>query len=85
MRIPPTKKASLPPDPLPASIPVTPPAPSGALIDHLYRSLKTGACADVRLWVKKWGVGWLVHKMVLVQAGKCRDIPLSHADVAAID
>jgi hypothetical protein len=24
----------------------------------------------VRIWVKKWGVGWKVHKMVLVQAGE---------------
>lgn len=65
----PTKKQSNPPNPLPASIAVTPPPPPGTLVEHLHRSFKSGACADVRLWVRKWGVGWHVHKMVLVQAG----------------
>lgn len=41
-----------------------------ALGDHLYRSFLTGSCADVRIWVRKWGVGWAVHRMVLVQASK---------------
>jgi hypothetical protein len=67
----PVKKASLPPPhPLPSSLPVSPPPPQTALSDHLFRSLKTGACADVRIWVRRWNVGWLVHKMVLVQAGE---------------
>ncbi|KAL1410578.1 hypothetical protein Q8F55_004591 [Vanrija albida] len=65
----PVKKPSNPPNPLPASIAVTPPPPPGTLVEHLHRSFKSGACADVRLWVRKWGVGWHVHKMVLVQAG----------------
>jgi hypothetical protein len=41
-----------------------------ALGDHLYRSFLTGSCADVRIWVRKWGVGWAVHRMVLVQASE---------------
>ncbi|BEI83846.1 hypothetical protein CcaverHIS002_0404500 [Cutaneotrichosporon cavernicola] len=66
----PVKKASLPPpNPLPSSLPVSPSPPQQALSDHLYRALKTGVCADVRIWVRRWNVGWLVHKMVLVQAG----------------
>lgn len=63
------KKPSNPPGLLPPTVPVSPPPPTGALVEHLHRSLKTGACADVRIWVRKWGVGWLVHKMVLVQTG----------------
>lgn len=67
----PVKKPSLPPpNPLPSSLPVSPPPPQQSLNDHLFRSLKTGACADVRIWVRRWNVGWLVHKMVLVQAGE---------------
>jgi len=66
----PAKKASNPPGPLPASIAVTPPPPPSGLVEHLHRSLKTGACADVRIWVRQWGVGWHVHKMVLIQARK---------------
>lgn len=67
----PVKKASLPPPhPLPSSLPVSPQPPQQSLSDHLYRSLKSGACADVRIWVRRWNVGWLVHKMVLVQAGE---------------
>ncbi|GMK58666.1 hypothetical protein CspeluHIS016_0601080 [Cutaneotrichosporon spelunceum] len=70
LRPPPVKRASLPPPhPLPSSIPVSPSPPQQALSDHLYRALKTGACADVRIWVRRWNVGWHVHKMVLVQAG----------------
>lgn len=77
-----TKKSSNPPVPLPLSIPVSPQPPHGPLVDHLYRSFRTGACADVRLWVRRWNVGWLVHRMVLIQAGghggsnaDCRVLP----------
>jgi hypothetical protein len=49
---------------------MTPAPPASALGDHLYRSLRTGACADVRIWVRQWGVAWHVHKMVLIQAGE---------------
>lgn len=54
------------------AVPITP-APAaapGPLGNHLYSALTKGFCADVRLWVRKWGIGWKVHKMVLVQAGK---------------
>jgi len=51
---------------------LSPTAMPDALGDHLYRSFLTGSCADVRIWVKKWGVGWAVHRMVLVQASKLR-------------
>lgn len=51
-------------------VPITPAQPSQPLQEHLYRSFLSGECADVRLWVRDWGVAWLVHKMVLVQAGK---------------
>nr|XP_019049196.1 hypothetical protein I302_02977 [Kwoniella bestiolae CBS 10118]OCF28126.1 hypothetical protein I302_02977 [Kwoniella bestiolae CBS 10118] len=44
------------------------PIPSSSHIkDHLYQSFLTGVCADVRLVVKKWGVCYHVHRMVLVQ------------------
>jgi hypothetical protein len=49
---------------------LTPSAMPDALGDHLYRSFLTGSCADVRIWVRKWGVGWAVHRMVLVQASE---------------
>lgn len=49
---------------------LSPTAMPDALGGHLYRSFLTGSCADVRIWVKKWGVGWAVHRMVLVQASK---------------
>jgi hypothetical protein len=46
------------------------PAPATQpLADHLYTSFLKGQCADVRLWVRKWGVAWKVHKIVLIQAG----------------
>ena len=45
-----------------------PPA-ANILGDHLYQSFLTGKCADVRLVVRKWGVGYLAHRMVLVQTG----------------
>lgn len=52
------------------AVPITPAPPAQPLQDHLYRAFITGECADVRLWVRKWGIAWHVHKMVLVQAGE---------------
>jgi hypothetical protein len=74
----PIKKTSLPPAILTANRPapcistsITPRPSQAMFADHLFRSFMHGICADVRLWVKQWGVAWKVHKMVLVQAGKC--------------
>jgi hypothetical protein len=49
---------------------LSPIAMPDVLGDHLYRSFLSGSCADVRIWVRKWGVGWAVHRMVLVQSSK---------------
>lgn len=51
------------------SVVITPTPATQPLADHLYNSFLRGECADVRLYVRKWGVAWKVHKMVLVQAG----------------
>ena len=48
-----------------------------ALSEHLYKSFTEGICADVRVWVRKWGVGWPLHKMVLVQTGTSRSSALT--------
>lgn len=45
--------------------------------EHLYQSFLTGKCADVRLVVRKWGVGYLAHRMVLVQSGFFHSLFLS--------
>lgn len=47
---------------------LTPAMMPDAFEDHLYSSFLKGTCADVRIYVRKWGVGWAVHRMVLVQA-----------------
>lgn len=47
---------------------LTPSAMPDAFGGHLYSSFLNGTCADVRIYVRKWGVGWAVHRMVLVQA-----------------
>lgn len=52
-----------------ASVAITPAPATQPLADHLYVSFLQGECADVRLWVRRWGVAWKVHKIVLVQAG----------------
>lgn len=37
---------------------------------HLYKAFLSGTCADVRLVVRKWGVYYNVHKMILSQSSK---------------
>jgi len=69
-RVPPTKKLPNPPATTPFTVPITPAQTNEALNDHLYQSFLKGSCADVSLWVRKWGVGWCVHRVVLVQAGE---------------
>lgn len=66
----PVKKLSNPPPSPPAATQIAPIPSHKVLSDHMYQSFLKGTCADVRLYVRKWGVGWHVHKMVLVQAGK---------------
>ncbi|WVQ62231.1 uncharacterized protein L199_000370 [Kwoniella botswanensis] len=46
---------------------ITPISSSSHIKDHLYQSFTKGICADVRLVVKRWGVCYHVHKMILVQ------------------
>lgn len=49
------------------------PTPTGVhnvLGSHLLRSFLLGSCADLVIWVREWGVGWKVHRMVLIQAGE---------------
>ncbi|RXK42475.1 hypothetical protein M231_00029 [Tremella mesenterica] len=55
--------------PVASSVPLSSPPVSHPLAEHLYQSFLRGQCADVRLIVRKWGAGWLVHRMILVQAG----------------
>ena len=72
-----TKGDPAPPTVPPLSAPVTSPPPPNLVVDHLYQSFLKGTCADVRVWVRKWGVAWHVHRMILVQAGlsssRCTD------------
>lgn len=68
----PVKKLSNPVPPPSFATAITPIPPSTPLTNHLYQAFLKGTCADVRLYVRKWGVGWKVHKMVLVQAGEYR-------------
>ena len=49
---------------------ITSPSPPNLVVDHIHLSFLKGTCADVRLWVRKWGVAWHVHRMILVQAGR---------------
>ncbi|ORY32283.1 hypothetical protein BCR39DRAFT_523756 [Naematelia encephala] len=65
----PSKKLSNPPSPPPLAVPISATPSTQMLSEHMYQSFLKGTCADVRLWVRKWGVGWQVHRMVLVQAG----------------
>ncbi|WVQ70965.1 hypothetical protein IAR50_000490 [Cryptococcus sp. DSM 104548] len=45
------------------------PAPSlQPISEHLYKSFLNGVCADVRLIVRKWGVAYDVHKMIMSQS-----------------
>ena len=73
----PTKKLSSPPPTPSIHLKMTPNPPTHVLTDHMHQSFIKGTCADVRLWVRKWGVGWLVHRMVLVQAGMLPSQPVS--------
>lgn len=66
----PVKKLSNPPQSPAPAMQLAPPSSHQVLSDHMYQSFLKGTCADVRLYVRKWGVGWLVHKVILVQAGK---------------
>ncbi|WWC66355.1 uncharacterized protein I206_100256 [Kwoniella pini CBS 10737] len=51
-----------------ASTTAVTPTPSNAHIkDHLYQSFLKGICADVRLIIRKWGVCYHVHRMILAQ------------------
>jgi len=68
-RSPPVKKRSDPPATPPITIAITPVSSAEPLNDHLYQSFLKGSCADVRLWVRKWGIAWHVHRVVLVQTG----------------
>ncbi|ORX35928.1 hypothetical protein BD324DRAFT_682080 [Kockovaella imperatae] len=73
------RSTSLPNDAIPASdatslspprsVQIVPPPSQKIVSDHVYASFLSGKCADLRIWVRKWGVGWRVHKMVLIQAG----------------
>ncbi|KAK4683696.1 hypothetical protein P7C73_g6536, partial [Tremellales sp. Uapishka_1] len=54
---------------LPASQRITPISDTEPLSSHLYQSFLKSTCADVRLYVKTWGVSWKLHRMVLSQAG----------------
>lgn len=65
----PVKKMSNPPIPPPQAMQIAPVLSHQVLSDHMYQSFLKGTCADIRLYVRKWGVGWLVHKVILVQAG----------------
>ena len=80
----PTKTLSIPP-PSPntttTAMQITPMPSQQILNDHMYQSFLKGTCADVCLYVRKWGVGWHVHKMILVQAGMSKARP--DADIKA--
>ena len=65
-----TKESTSNTSPTSLAAALSPLAMPDVLGDHLYRSFLSGSCADVRIWVRKWGVGWAVHRMVLVQASK---------------
>ncbi|OWZ64944.1 hypothetical protein AYX15_03448 [Cryptococcus neoformans] len=47
---------------------VTPVPSFQSISEHLYKAFLSGTCADVRLVVKKWGVHYNVHKMILSQS-----------------
>ncbi len=69
----PVKKISLPPlsiNDTMRSMTIVPPTSGQPLLDHLYQCFLKGVRADVRLWVRKWGIGWLVHSSVLIQTGE---------------
>jgi hypothetical protein len=61
---------------------LTPALMPDAFKDHLYSSFLKGTCADVRIYVRKWGMGWAVHRMVLVQASPSYSLlPDCHTDI----
>ncbi|WWD17908.1 hypothetical protein CI109_102353 [Kwoniella shandongensis] len=52
----------------PPTTAIIPPASAQPLADHLYQAFLKGICPDVRLVIRKWGVCYHVHRMVLLQA-----------------
>ncbi|WVQ85682.1 hypothetical protein IAT38_007848 [Cryptococcus sp. DSM 104549] len=52
----------------PSTTAVIPTSSLQPLSDHLYHSFLHGVCADVRLVIRKWGVCYHVHRMILSQA-----------------
>ncbi|ODN84502.1 hypothetical protein L202_00435 [Cryptococcus amylolentus CBS 6039] len=62
---------SAPPAAATSSNPTTAVIPTPSLqpiSEHLYKAFLNGVCADVRLIVRKWGVAYDVHKMIMSQS-----------------